>query len=139
MQSAFTTDCIFLFVQKVILDNPFSLFYNIPVTRYGPLAQLAEQLTLNQWVRGSSPRWITMWALSSAGRASALQAECQRFDPVSAHHFFICGPVVQLVRMPPCHGGGHEFESRPGRHDASVAQLVEQRTENPCVNSSILF
>ena len=25
-------------------------------------------------------------ALSSAGRASALQAECQRFDPVSAHH-----------------------------------------------------
>ena len=34
-------------VQKVILDNPFSLFYNIPVTRYGPLAQLAEQLTLN--------------------------------------------------------------------------------------------
>ena len=125
-------------VQKVILDNPFSLFYNIPVTRYGPLAQLAEQLTLNQWVRGSSPRWITMWALSSAGRASALQAECQRFDPVSAHHFFICGPVVQLVRMPPCHGGGHEFESRPGRHDASVAQLVEQGTENPCVHSSIL-
>lgn len=25
----------------------------------GPLAQLAEQLTLNQWVRGSSPRRIT--------------------------------------------------------------------------------
>ncbi len=79
-----------------------------------------------------------MWALSSAGRASALQAECQRFDPVSAHHFFVYGPVVQLVRMPPCHGGGHEFESRPGRHFASVAQLVEQGTENPCVHSSIL-
>ena len=27
------------------------------------------------------------WALSSAGRASALQAEGQRFDPVSAHHY----------------------------------------------------
>ena len=26
------------------------------------------------------------WEFSSAGRASALQAECQRFDPVSAHH-----------------------------------------------------
>ena len=25
-------------------------------------------------------------ALSSVGRASALQAECRRFDPVSAHH-----------------------------------------------------
>ena len=26
---------------------------------HGPLAQLVEQLTLNQWVRGSSPRWPT--------------------------------------------------------------------------------
>ena len=26
------------------------------------------------------------WAISSAGRASALQAECQQFDPVIAHH-----------------------------------------------------
>ena len=109
----------------------------------GPLAQLVEHLTLNQGVVGSRPTWVTMWpvgqavktppfhggiggsipppvtiwALSSAGRASALQAECQRFDPVSAHHFSIkYGPVVQLVRMPPCHGGGRGFESHPGRH-----------------------
>ncbi len=26
-----------------------------------------------------------LWAISSAGRASALQAECQQFDPVIAH------------------------------------------------------
>ena len=25
------------------------------------------------------------------------------------------GPVAQLVRAPPCHGGGHGFESRLGR------------------------
>ena len=25
------------------------------------------------------------------------------------------GPVVQPVRMPPCHGGGRGFESRPDR------------------------
>ena len=42
-----------------------------------------------------------------------------------------------MVRMPPCHGGGRGFESHPGRHFASVAQLVEQRTENPCVSGSI--
>ena len=53
------------------------------------------------------------------------------------------GPVVQLVRTPPCHGGGRGFESHPGRHRlrnkrcASVAQLVEQRTENPRVVGSI--
>jgi hypothetical protein len=28
---------------------------------------------------------------------------------------YIFGPVVQLVRMPPCHGGGRGFESRPDR------------------------
>ncbi len=28
------------------------------------------------------------------------------------------GPVVQLVRMPPCHGGGRGFESRPFRKKA---------------------
>ncbi len=32
-----------------------------------------------------------------------------------------------MVRAPPCHGGGHEFESRPGRflHFGSLAQLGE--------------
>ena len=28
--------------------------------KYAPLAQLVEQLTLNQWVLGSSPRWCTI-------------------------------------------------------------------------------
>ena len=32
------------------------------------------------------PHRSPMWAISSAGRASALQAECQQFDPVIAHH-----------------------------------------------------
>ena len=27
------------------------------------------------------------------------------------------GSVVQLVRMPPCHGGGRGFESRPVRRN----------------------
>ena len=54
------------------------------------------------------------------------------------------GPVVQLVRTPACHAGGRRFEPVLGRQGmqkcpfyASVAQLVEQRTENPRVVGSI--
>ncbi len=37
--------------------------------------------------RGSNPlRVIVVWRLSSAGRASALQAEGRGFDPLSLHH-----------------------------------------------------
>ncbi len=66
------------------------------------------------------------------------------------------GPVVQLVRTLACHARGRGFESHPGRHIwfllwasinrivhelkclfASVAQSVEQGTENPRVVGSI--
>ena len=51
------------------------------------------------------------------------------------------GPVVQLVRTLACHARGRRFEPVPGRHfycaNALVAQLVEQRTENPRVVGSI--
>ena len=49
------------------------------------------------------------------------------------------GPVVQLVRTLACHARGRGFEPHPGRHCpfASVAQSVEQGTENPRVVGSI--
>ena len=80
-----------------------------------------------------------VWEFSSAGRASALQAEGHRFEPCNSHHF-ISGPVVQLVRTLACHARGRGFEPHPGRQiflNASVAQSVEQGTENPCVGGSI--
>ena len=36
-----------------------------------------------------------------------------------------------------CHAEDHGFESRTDRHFGSIAQSVEQRTENPCVTGSI--
>ena len=47
------------------------------------------------------------------------------------------GLVVQLVRTLACHARGRGFEPHPGRHFGPVAQLVEQRTENPRVVGSI--
>ena len=81
----------------------------------GSIAQLGEHLPYKQRVIGSSPIVPT-----------------------------INGPVVQLVRTLACHARGRGFESHPGRHFgkqpllyASVAQLVEQGTENPRVVGSI--
>ena len=77
-----------------------------------------------------------MREFSSAGRASALQAEGHRFEPCNSHQIF--GPVVQLVRTLACHARGRGFEPHSGRQlCASVAQSVEQGTENPRVVGSI--
>ena len=75
---------------------------------YGVLAQLGEHLPYKQRVIGSSPIVSTN------------------------------GLVVQLVRTPPCHGGGRGFESHPGRHYADLAHLVERHLAKVEVASSSL-
>ena len=78
------------------------------------------------------------WALSSAGRASALQAEGQRFDPVNSHH-----KNNSVMIMVPWCSGYHVALSRrrsrvrfpSGPYD-SLAQLVEQLTFNQWVTGS---
>ena len=39
----------------------------------------------------------------------------------------IYGPMAQLVRAPPCHGGGRRFESDSGRFYAVVAEQADAR------------
>ena len=82
---------------RVPVGSPNS-FFEEDVEKRGGIAQLGEHLPYKQGVIGSSPVAPT-----------------------------ICGPVVQLVRMPACHAGGRRFEPVPGRHFlqhtfASVAQ-----------------
>ena len=58
--------------------------------RRGVIAQLGERLHGMQEVNGSIPfssTIIPLWGYSSVGRASALQAEGLRFDPVYLHHY----------------------------------------------------
>ena len=70
--------CLKVFKEKWVLplDKMDLICYNLIIAN-APLAQLVEQLTLNQWVLGSSPRWCT-----NHGR-----------------------PVGQAVKTPPSHGG----------------------------------
>ena len=40
------------------------------------------------------------------------------------------GPVAQLVRAPPCHGGGRGFEPHPGRLVTSIIGVLAQLGEH---------
>ena len=44
-----------------------------------------ERRPVTAKVESSSLFWVVMWDLSSAGRASALQAEGHRFEPYRPH------------------------------------------------------
>ena len=55
------------------------------------------------------------WEFSSAGRASALQAEGQRFDPVNSHHSRKNRSRSVAVITSPCHGEDRGFDSRRNR------------------------
>ena len=54
--------------------------------RHAPLAQLVEQLTLNQWVLGSSPRRRTKMARWSSGQDGGLSRRKREFDSPTGHH-----------------------------------------------------
>ena len=54
--------------------------------KYAAVAHLVERHLAKVEVASSSLVGRSMWKFSSAGRASALQAEGQRFEPVNFHH-----------------------------------------------------
>ena len=124
-----------------------------------PLGQAVKTPPFHGGNRGSIPLGVTIWTFSSAGRASALQAEGHRFDPYNFHHLrdlqnksqtnlknlssrssSSVGQNASLsrqrsrVRVP----SRSPLNSRMMRiiNDAGVAQLVEQLTCNQQVAGS---
>ena len=53
---------------------------------HAAVAHLVERHLAKVEVASSSLVGRSIWEFSSAGRASALQAEGQRFEPVNFHH-----------------------------------------------------
>ena len=77
-----------------------------------------ERRPVTAEVVGSSPIWVVckIWDLSSAGRASALQAEGHRFEPYRSHFLIFINKIY-----------------------ADMAQLAEQLICNQQVNGSSPF
>ena len=72
--------------------------------RYGPVAQLVRAPPCHGGGREFESLLGRLWDLSSAGRASALQAEGHRFEPCRSHRiaFAICADVAQLAEQLIC-------------------------------------
>ena len=117
---------------------------------FWPVGQAVKTPPFHGGNTGSNPVRVTnIWRISSAGRASALQAEGRRFEPVILHHKY--AGLAQLVEHDRisfeatasayssscCLNKLSEMRTtrkkfRPGikTYNAGLAQLVEQLTCN---------
>ena len=89
---------------------------------------IAKQVT--ERTTNKPPETSTIWNLSSAGRASALQAEGHRFEPYRFHILKENGEIAQLARA---HGSypwcrGFESPSRYYTKDESVNRVKGLQT-----------
>ena len=87
-----------------------------------------ERRPVTAKVVGSSPIWVVIWDLSSAGRASALQAEGHRFEPCRSHLFADVAHFVKInERSELIAGRAADYKSAADIvYYADVAQLAEQ-------------
>ena len=85
----------------------------------GWLAQLGEHQPYKLGVTGSNPVPPTI--------QFHIYAPLNRLNCLLNGYVSYSGPVVQSVRMPACHAGGREFESRPVRHDKLISSYIDKR------------
>ena len=98
---------------------------------YAPLAQLVEQLTLNQWVRGSSPRRCTRPAGASAG-VSVMIAEGPPV-PIPNTEVKLCSAENT------CLATSREDRSLPTHIQGNMGAQMARRKCFPCIFTFTLF
>ena len=82
------------------IDFIFFMCYYKRATKPGLLEKRLTHMPFTHAFTGSNPVQVTiLWRFSSVGRASALQAEGQRFEPVNLHHY---AGLAQLVEQLTC-------------------------------------
>ena len=84
-----------------------------------------ERRPVTAEVESSSLFWVVMWDLSSAGRASALQAEGHRFEPCRSHILIKYGGIAQLARAHGSYPWCRWFKSSSRYLYGILAQLGE--------------
>ena len=86
--------CLLILIGRRLDQRKRKMLIRLQFSRYIILAQWLswlERCPVTAEVAGSSPAWVVnifgyyLWGLSSAGRASALQAEGHRFEPCRPH------------------------------------------------------
>ena len=86
--------CLLILIGRRLDQRKGKMLIRLQFSRYISLAQWLswlERCPVTAEVAGSSPAWVVnifgyyLWGLSSAGRASALQAEGHRFEPCRSH------------------------------------------------------
>ena len=70
--------------------------YIVEMQNFAPLAQLVEHLTLNQGVRGSSPRWCTIRLVGQAVKTLASHAGNMGSIPIRVTSFHLFKEIFDL-------------------------------------------
>ena len=84
--------CLIFEVRKDRLPSSFARRKNANIYKVTQSRGNKEEYTSSLFTVTS---YFKIWGFSSAGRAPALQAGGQRFDPANLHQY---GPIAQLVR-----------------------------------------